>query len=661
MFQPKKPDECLGCIPKHFEIGQTQEKSRCFECHKETANENPIECMTQHLFNNSLVSTIPHQTHSDLMSSTPVFLHTNRNQIYNDKLTIYKNHTQNISCLKTLPADSTINEKDCKPFWNTFTKDMSDQLWSHIKIDSADLDMNCWNKYSNVLTQNSWFTMKTSNITTKPTNFVTTCWPSQRFLWQDIMENEQLKIERDDVWKQHKLSLNLKRKKINQTTESNKKRKIYDSKSNTISIQKTKTTSPKKPTVPLKTHLFRLNCTRHEKQTLKQWFGAKRWTYNKCVDTLQNGDHKLKDISRSFLRSQHVNNTNFKPGGFHEDCPWALHINYDLRDDGLCDFWKALNNEKAKRKKNSNYTFKMKFQSRRDNSQSITIRKRQFQAKSGAFSFLKDIKTRQPLPKYIEYDFRIVLKDTGEVYFAVPVPINIQSENQAPVYQDDWDGVIALDPGVRTFMTGFEASGKIHEWGRQDINRIVKLCKHMDHLQSKFSNKQRFKSKQRTNMKRAWKRMRNKIRNLINNIHKNLAKWLCQDFRVVLLPKFNVKYMVKKKDRNIHSKTVRSMLTWGHFRFRQRLLNKTREYMWNQVIICDEAYTSKTCCCCGTINAKLGGNKVFTCVNNNCGFQIDRDVNGAINILLRYLTLQNDRLELINNKFARAIERAKRI
>jgi transposase len=45
----------------------------------------------------------------------------------------------------------------------------------------------------------------------------------------------------------------------------------------------------------------------------------------------------------------------------------------------------------------------------------------------------------------------------------------------------------------------------------------------------------------------------------------------------------------------------------------------------------------KTCGRCGHIHEKLGGNKRFKCPA--CGLEIDRDANGARNILLRYLAL----------------------
>ena len=60
-----------------------------------------------------------------------------------------------------------------------------------------------------------------------------------------------------------------------------------------------------------------------------------------------------------------------------------------------------------------------------------------------------------------------------------------------------------------------------------------------------------------------------------------------------------------------------------------------------KVIECDEAYTSKTCGYCGTINYKLGSSKVFKCKHEDCPKKFissDRDILAARNILLRYLS-----------------------
>ena len=74
------------------------------------------------------------------------------------------------------------------------------------------------------------------------------------------------------------------------------------------------------------------------------------------------------------------------------------------------------------------------------------------------------------------------------------------------------------------------------------------------------------------------------------------------------------------------------MLTWSHYRFKERLIFKARQY-GKKVAIVNEAHTSKTCSCCGWYNTRLGGSKVFKC--QQCGVSMDRDVNGAKNIFLK--------------------------
>ena len=134
-------------------------------------------------------------------------------------------------------------------------------------------------------------------------------------------------------------------------------------------------------------------------------------------------------------------------------------------------------------------------------------------------------------------------------------------------------------------------------------------------------------------MRRAQARIRQKIRNLIDEVHRKTALWLVQTFDAIIIPPFNGGEMGKKtRHRKISSKTVRSMMTWAHARFRNRLLSKAEEY-GKQVFLVSEAYTSKTCSACGWIDLKLGGKKVFKC--KQCCLRIDRDINGARGILLR--------------------------
>ena len=196
-----------------------------------------------------------------------------------------------------------------------------------------------------------------------------------------------------------------------------------------------------------------------------------------------------------------------------------------------------------------------------------------------------------------------------------------------------------MDPGIRTFQTCYSPNGTVTEWGRSDISRIYRLCHSYDELQSQWMSKTILHRK-RYRLKRAGMQIHRKIRNLVDDLHKKLVRWLCENHTVILLPSFETSKMVCKTKRKINCKAARAMLTWSHYRFKVRLLHKVREFPWCKVIICDEAYTSKTCGKCGSIHDKLGSSKVFTCPE--CNFTLDRDVNGARNILIRYLTIHHN-------------------
>jgi len=122
-------------------------------------------------------------------------------------------------------------------------------------------------------------------------------------------------------------------------------------------------------------------------------------------------------------------------------------------------------------------------------------------------------------------------------------------------------------------------------------------------------------------------------------VHWKLIQFLCQNYEVILIPIFQTQQMVNRTTRKIRSKTARQMISWSHYTFRQRLLDKIRlEFPWVEVIIVTEEYTSKTCSCCGSINNSLGGSKVFHCPH--CHVIMDRDLNAARNIMIKSIQEQ---------------------
>lgn len=200
---------------------------------------------------------------------------------------------------------------------------------------------------------------------------------------------------------------------------------------------------------------------------------------------------------------------------------------------------------------------------------------------------------------------------------------------EAPIAKAKSDLVIALDPGVRTFMTGFDGS-KFLEFGAGDMGRITRLCQYLDDLTSRAAKCQN--RRQRQKMRKAAGRMRTKIQDLANEVHKQVACYLTENYRVIFLPTFETSQMVAKAKRKIRSKTARAMLTWAHYRFKL-FLKQAAVRRGCIVVDVTEEYTSKTCTRCGHVHTKLGGAKKFKCPE--CGHELDRDMNGAFGIMLK--------------------------
>ena len=98
------------------------------------------------------------------------------------------------------------------------------------------------------------------------------------------------------------------------------------------------------------------------------------------------------------------------------------------------------------------------------------------------------------------------------------------------------------------------------------------------------------------------------------------------------------------------------MLGLSHGAFKKKLIGRCKRN-GNDVIIMDESYTSKTCGKCGELH-DINGKEVYKCTK--CGLRIDRDINGARNIMIRLLT-KNEEIEENNNKNEIKKERKKKV
>jgi len=140
---------------------------------------------------------------------------------------------------------------------------------------------------------------------------------------------------------------------------------------------------------------------------------------------------------------------------------------------------------------------------------------------------------------------------------------------------------------------------------KQTLEESIHFVNTHDQLQSKWSkkrNKTQEKIQDETSCKKNSKENKKHCQRYSSPIRKMVMHKFsyCTSF----YPSFDTQRMVKRAKRKIGSKTARAMLIWSHYQFKQRLLDKTKEYPWCKIQIVDEDYTSKTCGYCGNIHQK---------------------------------------------------------
>ncbi len=203
---------------------------------------------------------------------------------------------------------------------------------------------------------------------------------------------------------------------------------------------------------------IRIFPTPDQKNNLHQWFGAVRFLYNRAVEESRKPNVESSELTLKSLRAKFMNSTD-----------WLKKVPYDIRDGALRDFDKARKAFFAKRRKvkatNLDAVVKATFQfkSRLKKQQCFVMRGTNWGRTRGVFSSLfgvDKITSSEPIPESLETEFRVVVDRLGHYFLCIPRSIPIRSDNQAP---KSGEGVVSLDPGIRTFKMCYSADGFVTE------------------------------------------------------------------------------------------------------------------------------------------------------------------------------------------------------
>ncbi len=211
------------------------------------------------------------------------------------------------------------------------------------------------------------------------------------------------------------------------------------------------------------------------------------------------------------------------------------------------------------------------------------------------------------------------------IYVDVPlnqaVPTNLSSH------------IVAFDPGLRSFIVTANSAGTIEDLGKEIVsiaNRTARrIYKRPKPVIPEDASKRLMKKLQR--QIDAIDRLKAKTDRRIDDIQTKLAKMMALRYRVVISS--NISLYLARSQKGLNRLIQRFV---NHCNFIKRLKNACERY-GSDYVETKEYYTSQCCSQCCSGKYKPEKRKSYTCPEG-CP-DIDRDVNGARNILMRFMAM----------------------
>jgi putative transposase len=509
---------------------------------------------------------------------------TNRRMIFAARRSICLINIPDTKLLATLDPALTSRGKDFYPFWKRAREDLYRRLWLPLKTDCVVSDSIYLHGSSKDMVSSSWFSNKTISLQKQK-------WQRTRLqsfkcsVVDGMVEDDTAEEEGED----------------------------------------------EEETKQIRTRKVRLLPKKYQKRILNDWRHAARYSYNKAVFLM----NETASYNKMYLRDL------ITPVEVNAHASFLLKTPKDIRAAAV---FEATKNARAcfTNLRQGNIThFRMGFRARKKedrrgwclgvNKKAIKVRGKRTLIIYGTYCpwEFETVGTIGEISKDCKIQF-----DGARYYLIIPYQKSTPKaigQGERSLINEVKESVISLDPGIRTSQTAYSPS-KVFKLGDGCATRLFSLAIQLDRLIS-FEKRiiKRHRRKKRAVRLRIIK-VRKKLAHLRDELHYKTADFLTKKAKVIMLPEFKTSEMVKRVGRRIGSKTVRQMSFLSHYKFMQRLKAKAA-VRGVTVLIVSEHYTSKTCGRCGHMKENLGSSK--TLQRDQCLSVLDRDCNGARNILLR--------------------------
>jgi len=376
-----------------------------------------------------------------------------------------------------------------------------------------------------------------------------------------------------------------------------------------------------------------------------------RWYYNAIVsivytyygrenllDKKKYSLYTIRDLMRKYDYVEETSgNLTFKDFVYDEErneipVPewWLDQVHNRLPRGAIGKFVSSLNSAISNFNNNNISKFQMKFRSKKAGTDYLNFEDKSYPVFIKGITSKYWFTSKDRKRKYISFSdidcqkrgLEIIYeKETDRYFLHYPVdrdwfPSDDRRNDSQVKYVVKGDRIISLDPGIRKFLVGYDPTGYSVFVGEGASLELTRRLLEID--------------KEEKNPFYLWK----KVKNLVSELHWKTISFLIENYDTIILPDFRVSQMIRK--RKLARITKRLMCMFSFHSFKEKLRYKCDVFK-KKLIIVDESYTSCTCGVCGTI-ADTKGKETFSCLS--CGLEIDRDVTGSRNILLKNTSLR---------------------
>lgn len=352
----------------------------------------------------------------------------------------------------------------------------------------------------------------------------------------------------------------------------------------------------------IKAFKYRIYPSRSQEVLLSKTFGCIRVIWNTNVESFNSYDKENNPKPKVITKSDLI-----------ADKPWLNDVSAAAIQQKIRDFQETSKQffSKTRKKKIHRPSFKKK-----SRNQSYRLPNQKFSIKENKIRLEKIGWVKMSVDRIIPDDSKIlsctVSKNCGNQYF-VSISIDV-----AICHKPKTGKSVGVDLGLKSFATLSD-------------NTIIDNIKFFREKQSEIAKAQRYLSRKRKGSNRYRKnrlriaRLHNRIANRRNYFLHNITTFLVDNYDVICIEDLNVSGMLS------NHKLSKAISDTSFSMFRSMLEYKC-DWYGEKLIVIDRFFpSSKTCSRCGWKKEDLTlSDRVFEC--KNCGTQIDRDLNAAINI-----------------------------